>query len=144
MNLGPSPYLQDINEHLIKLKGKLNERIPNIILSTMYSVMMPLNFKEIETTWQEFQLLEEYIVKFFTKSYFPKRFTVTSKCSKTLSAWEEQYLLFLAIYIFSFVLPTRLVHRLSSREKSVFSCEYCEIFKSRCFIKHLQWLLLRI
>ena len=115
--LSPLTYLQDINEHRIRLKEKLNERIWNILLLIIYSVMMPLIFKQItsrRTTWQEFQLLEEYIVKFFTKSYFPERFTVTFKCSKMLSAWEEQYLIFLAIYIFSFALPTRLVHRLSS------------------------------
>ena len=73
-------YKISIKPH--KLKDELNGGIPNIVLLIMYSVMMPQNFKEIETTLQEFELLEEYIVNSFMKFHFLKRFSVTFKCTK--------------------------------------------------------------
>lgn len=73
-------YRISIKPH--ELKDELNGGIPNILLLIMYSVMMPQNFKEIETTLQEFELLEEYIVNSFMKFHFLKRFSITFKCTK--------------------------------------------------------------
>ena len=40
-------------------------------------------------------------------------------------------------------LPQDLQFYLKKTPTQVFSCDYCEIFKSTFFIEHLRWLLLR-